>query len=412
MQTTFRAAREGDIPALTDIECRAFRRDGAEARAFKQEELARELADYVVLAEGPRPVACARVQRHWLALGASRVLKADVGHVAVLPEAQGQGLGTALMQQLLPYQREQGFHLSRLGGLMRFYSRFGYEPFLRRYVQIPVRPVDEDLKGYRWGDLLAIPKALGQCTKFYNPSRDAAAVHALRWRCYGQRPGQGALDEAPPAPTTAGVDLKVLEWVYEVDGEVRGYLRGGFGLVHADDTAPSFRLDDLAYDPDCPQAVEALVKTLIWRAMHRAPTVISCRLPYDERLFEALTAAGIAFDVVERREAMDGNMIRVVDLQGLLAAIAPELTRRLAEAGPALWRGQVRFELPGLDGVLDLGGEGEAVVRCSHAQFVKGLFGIAGFAEMPDLGAGLTAVQRGTLGVLFPRTACASGPWG
>jgi hypothetical protein len=220
------------------------------------------------------------------------------------------------------------------------------------------------------------------------------------------------MDEAPPAPTTSGVNLKALEWVYEVDGQVRGYLRGGYGLVTAGDARPSFCLNDFAYDYEHPEAVEALVKTLLWRAMHEAPTVVSCRLPYDEQLFEALTAGGIPFDVVEMRQSLDGNMIRVVDLQGALEAIAPELARRRETAGTALWQGRVRFELPGLAGWLDLGGNEEAVVRCSHTQFVKCLFGIAGFSELPQWGAQLTPEQRLALGLLFPRLACASGAWG
>jgi len=180
--------------------------------------------------------------------------------------------------------------------------------------------------------------------------------------------------------------------------------------LNAGETAPSYRLDDFAYDYDHPEAVEALVKTLMWRAMHNAPTVISCRLPYDEQLFEALTDGGIAFEVVEMRQAVDGNMMQVVDLPGTLEAIRPQLLERATAAG--LWQGRVRFELRGQEGVLELGHSGECEVNCSHANFIKCLFGIVGFSELPHLAAGLTPEQRLTLGVLFPRTACASGAWG
>jgi GNAT superfamily N-acetyltransferase len=433
--TTFRPAVEGDIPALADTECRAFGRDDPGSREYKCLELERELAEYVVLLDDQSPtgvsgvpegrptggsrvpepdlVACARIRRDWLWVGASRVSKGDVGHVAVLPEAQGRGYGTTLMQRVIPHLRDSGFHISRLGGLMKFYTRFGYEPFPRRYVQIPVQPLDYDLKGCRWADLHAIPDAIADNLKYYNPSRHALAVHDLRLRFGRHRSGSPVLDETPPPPTTDGVNLKGLDWVYEVQGKVVGFLRGGHGLVNADDTAPSFRLDDFAYDCEHPEAVEALVKTLMWRAIHEAPTVISCRLPYDERLFNALTAAGIAFDVVEMRQSVDGNMMQVVDLPGTLEAIRPELLRRLENARTPLWRGRVRFQLPGQRGVLELGGQEEAVVRCNHADFIKLLFGIVGFGEeMPHLSAELTAEQRLTLGVLFPRTACASGAWG
>ncbi|MEI6500153.1 MAG: N-acetyltransferase, partial [Armatimonadota bacterium] len=251
MATHFRPAIAADIPALVDIECRAFGRDGAEAREHTRAELLRELADYVVLIDDESPrgaagalqpgiVACARLQRHWLWTGTGKVLKGDVGHVAVIPEAQGRGYGTDLMQRISPHLQANGCHLARLGGLMKFYARFGYEPFLRRYVHIPVQPVDCDLKGCKWGDLHVIPNALADCLRIYNPSKHALAVHELRLRFSRERPGAPVLDETPPAPTTEGVNLKALDWVYEVDGEVRGFLRGGHGLVNAGDATPSY----------------------------------------------------------------------------------------------------------------------------------------------------------------------------
>jgi hypothetical protein len=201
---------------------------------------------------------------------------------------------------------------------------------------------------------------------------------------------------------------------------VQGYLRGALGLVHAGDAAPSYRLDELVFDAGCPEAVEALVKTLMQRAQDRAPTTLSARLPYDETLFAALTAANIAFEVVEMHPAADGNMMRVLNLPETLRAVEAELSDRL-QAWPQLpWEGRVKLVLPDAAATLRVGPEGTRVtpdeasgltITASQAEFLKWLFGIAGFAEFPQARA-LPPAPRLLLGALFPRLPCASGPWG
>src|SRR5204863_9681591 len=127
-----RPATRDDIPTIVDIECRAFQRDSADHRRRVEQHLQHEWSECVLLQESGQIVASAHVARQWLRVGRCAVLKGDVGHVAVPPELQGRGYGTTLMQQLIPFMAANGFHVSRLGGLMKFYARFGYEPFLRR----------------------------------------------------------------------------------------------------------------------------------------------------------------------------------------------------------------------------------------------------------------------------------------
>ncbi len=52
--------------------------------------------------------------------------KSDVGYVAIHPEYQGRGLGHKLMQKNQELLRELNVDIARLGGLTKFYSRFGY----------------------------------------------------------------------------------------------------------------------------------------------------------------------------------------------------------------------------------------------------------------------------------------------
>jgi len=414
---TLRPAAEADIPTLVDIEVRAFNRDDEAHRQQVGQEVHHGLGHYVVLLRGDETVGCARIGRDWLRVGSCQVLKGDVGHVAIRPELHGQGLGTEMMQRVITHMREHGFHLSRLGGLMKFYARFGYEPFIRRYVHIPAPRLDDNMKGEIWRDRLGVPDPNATFVRPYHPTLDHEAVHRLRYRFSARRSGQIVMNPEPSSPGGGEPDPDGLLFVYD-DGEVRGWLQGGLGLVHAGETEPSYRIDDFACDRACPEAVGALVKALIERAQDRAPTTLVCRLPYDEDLFIALNAANLPFEAVEMRTAVDGNMMQVVNLSATLAVVAPELSERLE--GTPTWQGRIRFVLPGQMATLEVSPDAVHVVddasldleiRASQADFIKWLFGIVGFAESSQAAA-LTPAQRQMLSLLFPRCPCASGPWG
>ena len=213
-----------------------------------------------------------------------------------------------------------------------------------------------------------------------------------------------------------------MTFVYEREKRMRGFLKASIGRVHAEDPAPRPMLDELAVDPAYPEACEALLKVLLREIDDAAPTTVSARLPYDEWLFAALTAAGISFDIVEMHQAVDGNMVRVLDLPGLLRAICAELSARLAAAGTCLWQGTMCFETNDADACLSVSDAGvrsipsgrrvDAVLRTDHATLLKWVLGMAGFAEFPHLGKDLPEAARVVLTLLFPRLPCMSGPWG
>jgi len=416
----FRRATEADGEALSEVLCGAF----APADAAARERLIRLATEgwreLVVLADAGKPVAMAHIEPHRLRVGACSILKADVGHVAVRPDLQGQGTGTRLMQEIVAWLPKERFQVSRLGGLMRFYERFGYEPFPRRYVTIPVPARDASLKGKTWTSLLALSRRSAAAVRPYHPAKDHRPVHRLRGAA-AMRPGALVLPtDAGPAPA-AGPDPAKPVYVYERSGEIRGYLRGGLARVHAGDPELRYCLDELAVVPWDAEVVGALVKTLITRAREIAPTEIMARLPYDEQLFDALTAAGIPFHILEMRQALDGNMMQVLDLQGTLRAVAPELTHRAKQAGCCPWEGILELRLPRLGAFLRVAadkvgvapkGPADGVVEMSHAAFLKGLLGLTGLVEAAPAAGPLTGPQQLTLGILFPRLPAASGAWG
>jgi putative acetyltransferase len=419
-QLVFRRAAEAESEATFAILCAAFPATDEAGRERLHRLAFEEWHDLVVLADDSQPVAVAHVEPHRLRVGACSVLKADVGHLAVRPDLQRRGIGTRLMEEIVAWLPQERFQISRLGGWVRFYERFGYEPFPRRYVTLPVPAPEGKAKGKPGSERLSVKTAKSAAVRPYDPAHHFRPVHRLR-AAAALRPGALVLPTNPgPAPTT-GPDPTRLVYVYVRDGSIEGYLRGGLARVHAGDPDLRYCLDELAAVPWDPEAVRALVTTLMERAAEIAPTEIIARLPYDERLFDALSAAALPFNLLETRQPVDGNMMQVVDLYGTLRAIAPELTRRLREAGCCPWQGCLELRLPRLTAALRISPDkvsalpassADARLEMSHAAFIKALFGIQGLAESAAQMATLSGPQQVTLGILFPRLAAASGAWG
>ena len=420
MPPEVRVATQEDVPRVVEIIVGAYGLDDKPEKRKQQVGVVHsEYPHFLVLEDEGRIVSTLRLRPDRLQIGKATIIKGELGHVGTDPELQGRGYATALMNGAIDFMLDNGFHCTRLGGLMHFYSRFGYEPFIRRYVEFPIRP--EGIKGLSWDDMYGMGPELDTCVRPYDPSRDYAGVHALRREFNAGRPGCAAIAEEPGPAPEAGPNPGALEFVYEVNGIVRGYLRGHVGPVASGDP-PSHNIDDLAVSHDHPEAVEALVKTVLREARRDEPVVVTARLPYEEWLFEALTAGNIYFNVVEWRTAVDGNMMRVVDLQALFGELVDELTARLQAAPTPAWEGSIEFLLPGVGGSFNIE-EGrinanpnripDASIDTSHASLLKWIFGVSGFAEHPLYSDESIAVEaRQMLAALFPRTACCSGPWG
>ncbi|NPV48115.1 MAG: GNAT family N-acetyltransferase [Armatimonadetes bacterium] len=420
MSHRIRRAISDDIPTIAEIGYEAFKVYGRpDIREHSQHIAESSWSFFYMMEDEVGPVAQAMVLPHTIQVGKCTILKADVGHVAVRPERQGEGLGSHLMEELMRLLPGEGFHCTRLGGLMKFYRRFGYEPFPRRYVQFEVQPLDAELRGVRWAEKLGLSPELQARVRPYDPHGDHAAVGELLSQYNAGRPGRLVESRGTPAPEGTAPDPLTL--VYEVEGVIRGYLQGNLGPVHAGQP-PTYQVIDFALDYGYPEAGEALLKTFLRQAATVAPTTVTCRLPYEERLFDLLNAATLQFDVLEMRGGFDGNMMQVLDLAGMLQAIAPELSARLQAAGCCPWEGTLGLRIPRHEATLNICADtvtagpavlpGSPVIEITHATVLKWVLGLCGAAEFPHLMEHLAGPQRIVLSILFPRLPAASGVWG
>ncbi len=410
---------ETQVAAFGEVEG-TLRWESARSYCFERTE-----QHIVYVDESDHMAGLVHIHDHPIQVGSCAVRKADVGHVAIRPELQGHGIGTRMMQETVAWLREEGYHLSRLGGRVSFYSRFGYEPFPRRFVQIKLEPL-------RIGGGSALPASEafadpgewpGQ-VRAYDESRDLEDRTRLRWEYDHGRSGALVVErESHPGRHPAPPDPKALRWVYEREGEVLGYLHAVEAPLESTESETVFTIAEFAYAPAFPDAAGALMRMLLSRICDREPARVTSRLPFDEALSEALVAAEVPHERLEMYQAMASNMILVVNLEATLRAIAPELSRRLAGSLVPGWEGALELALPAEHCVLTIAG-GEVRVaeapgghdlrlELTQAQFVKALLGIAGLTEMsPARAASLSPTLRGLLDALFPRLQAGSGPWG
>ncbi|MFW6437446.1 MAG: GNAT family N-acetyltransferase [Armatimonadota bacterium] len=445
MDYQLRVATTDDAPGMLETQVGAFRDEEGTLRWERARSYCFDHTEehVVMVDEGDRVVGLVHIGDHAIQVGTCAVRKADVGHVGVRPELQGQGIGTRMMQKTAGWLREQGYHLSRLGGLTHFYSRFGYEPFPRRFVEIDLQSVRGGGRGIPGSEIYEDPGEWPGRVRPYDPSRDFEDRARLRWEYdHGRSGALVCSPDAEPPRHPAPPDPGGLHWVYEHEGEVLGHLHAVEApLEPGEETV--FTLADFAYAPDFPDAAGALVRKLLSRVCQHGPARVTSRIPFDEAVAEALQLAGVAHRRVEMYQAVASNMILVLDLASTLEAVAAELSRRISDSLVADWSGAIELsfptrgtyriddptqatagdELPGEacrlvvdDGEVsvDAGpGPADLQIELSQAQFVKSLFGIAALGDLPCMrGIDLSPTWRGVIDALFPRLQAGSGPWG
>lgn len=432
MSREFRMGTPDDCQALFELMVDAYAMEGIPERI----EAARGWTSshpeqYLIMEEEGRIVGALHIGDEMIQVGCCAVRKGDVGHVAVPTDLQGLGLGTALMRHAVEHMRREGYHLSRLGGMVHFYTRFGWEPFPRRFVVFELADFQGGAGTITAQQAYPEPTPERGLLRQYDEVRDRHALAEIRYLFHAGRSGAG-LVSAPPGPSHEEVrrafhegnvpDADDLRFVYELDGRPLGFVFAAENVHESRPGREGFAISEFCYDLAHPEAAGLLLRMLLSRIAHRAPLRISSRLPFDEAVAEAIQGAGVGFDLLETRHAVASNQIMVVNLPATLQAITAELTARLADSLVADWSGVIELALPAEtacliieDGRIEVGHADAADLPLvlTQAQFVKALFGVCGAVELPPVRAmQLDATHRALLDALFPRTPTGSGPWG
>jgi hypothetical protein len=272
--------------------------------------------------------------------------------------------------------------VSLLFGIPDFYHRFGYATALvNSVVRIPTRQAE---------------RARARLAARAIAEQDIPLLQAMYEQDCRGRSGPLARQ-----PATWSRMLRGWAWhdapqhcaVYALDGTLRGYAfwRPDRRRCHVDEL--------LAADLE---ALESLLAVLAQEAVARRVEYIHFRVPADHPV--ALLARRLGGTVETRLPYNSDGMLRVLDLQAVLDALAPALGARLASAhGPSAVRLVART--PEGDAAVDIGGPGGETLLCTTTLPVAGQLFMGFRAPAEAAAAGdLTAdpVALPLLQTLFP----------
>ncbi len=417
----FSTATNNDIPEMIEVLTAAFnQQDDDKFRAQQKADITGHLDQWRVARDQGTLVGTLHVHRHELWCGQCRLLKGDVGGVAVNPACQGRGVGSRLMRDAVNWMHGQEYHLSRLGGLCSFYSRFGYHPFLRRYVEFPVpQRVRAGASRIPFTETLTLKLPGTGEVRDLDPERDMEQVWDLEESFSRHRTGAMVFTRPDAPPSAPGTnDLRL---VYADKDQVLGVL---YGREAAEEVSPfeaRLMIGALAYDTNHPEALEALIKQVLRRAAHKKIPRVTARLPFDPIVFRAMDQANIGYARIDYQGATASNMLQIVNLRALLATLAPEFARRLAGSA---WQGAITFDIGKESATLRIVPEAEPEIEPGTSQGAKPckihetdfLRLVLGLESPTGLGIhrrnNLQEQERQLLESLFPVQPTASGAWG
>jgi predicted N-acetyltransferase YhbS len=412
-----RPASAGDVDDVHRILVSAFGHPQGSERWKLRRRQAEEWQNFFVMERDGEPVGAVRIGKDLLRLGESGVLvKGDVGHVSIRLDLQGQGLGTRLMREAVRIMDERGFHISRLGGRMPFYSRFGYVPFPRRSCELSLsassgRTASDDQSS----------ASAEERIRPYDPGRDWEECCRLHDRFHAGCTAT-LVGRQPSVQPAGGADPTRPRWVFADGTGLRAY-------VFARQQEGTLEIDDAAGDPGRLEALAAVLRHVLSEAGSpegRSPGGVDravAGLPFDENVARALIEAGVDVELRELQGACEGNMLLLLSLPRLAEAAAPEWSRRVREAGAATWIGVLELRVGDQAVKLALTPEEVTIAPCLRKPdvqlevparaFLLALLGYRSWDEVACQARGERPPSlTNALRQLFPRQPCAIGPLG
>ena len=406
-----RTATSQDFDEIAQVVISAFAWPKERAKRLRPSmdwDVEGKINQWRALCLGGRIVSALRIDKRPIRIRGCRVLVGALGYVCTHPDYQGQGYASRLMTDSVQYMREQGFDLARLGGLVKFYSRFGW-------VRHPVREVEFQ------ADLIAEDNLPGLHIRDYDFVQDYLKAVELHNRVHAQRTGVRVIEqeEVELHQRNYRANLDDPSLVAERDGRLVGYAWCGKGEDH-------FHIGDLGFDGG-PEICVALIRQIAAKARQLGFERAAGTVPYDPPLVQALEQAGIAFILRERFGGEATNMLRIINGPQLFAKLAPWLSQNLDGSATPLresgalttgrfgcrWEGVIELEFQ-VDRV-KLRIEGDSVSLCPDAEpdltlnltqtgLLRLITGLRSIEEIDRLeGLSLDAGSLLLLGSLFPR---------
>jgi putative acetyltransferase len=420
-----RTAMPKDIEGLLNVSAAAFNqklKKGSKKWNEEKERLSKDLKQWRIMLDNGKITGGVHVKKDWLRIGKAKILKGDVGGVCILPELQGKGLGTLILRDTLEWMKKSNYDLSRLGGLCKYYSRFGYKRFPRRYYEFNVGTLARaGASRVVEGEILLDSKLLNNIRPF-DPAEDHEASLKLSEKFNRLYNGSRILTAVEKKPSAPSRKKNPLDLVYEENGRIIGHIYCSESEEEISDFEARIRIYLHGYEKKKPYVIQALLAYINNYALKKEIKRMTVRMPFDSDIIQALAELPFRFKTIETYNGISGNMLQIVNLTSLLSRIRPELQQRLDVSAKFSWSGVLQLKIEKDSAMLRVekgkisvvtAGKVDAVISITEVQLLSMVLGIMSFSEL-DISQNehIPTEIKIILNSLFPRKLTSSVNWG
>jgi predicted N-acetyltransferase YhbS len=317
MPHLIRAARPTDMPAVYDLlsVCFPDARPNVFQRQTERDSTYRRRHSRVVEVDGAVAGYLRIFDRQMWVRGA-RLRAAGIGSVAVNPDYRRRGLAYALLRDTIALLQRDGYHVSFLGSELApaFYERLGW-----RVVRQPSHSAPT-------AEAARLPFEMPACL----PDRQGVTIRPFV-------PAVARIHDDATRGRTGAVARSLRYWTDHmswVDDDAGGFLVAvdaeGDLCAFVRSRSERWASTLIVLDAHCREGAEACMPPLLGAlgryAVSQGLKGIQASLPEGHPLGEAFTALPSAGMTTEVRYPF---MMRVVDLPGLLRALAPQISQHL-----------------------------------------------------------------------------------
>jgi len=416
-----RQAENKDVGDIVKVLSGAFNRadwkEGGENYKKQLDKVSSSIDEWRVLVKDGKIVGTLEILKHRLRIGRAVIIKGDVGKVSILPEYQSKGYGTKMMEDAVLWMKKEGYDLSRLGGLVKFYSRFGYIRFPRRYIEIRVGTKARAGASIVEEGEIPIDEMLLSKIRLFDPDKDFTSYVELVERFESQY--NGSLVREKPL-TTKDTEAGALFFVFVEDGKVVGYFSGFRFDREFTEAEGMLTIYNIGYERERPYVLKALVSYINNLGYKEGIKRITIRLPFDPEIIHTISEVPVRFQVIETYGGKDSNMIQIINIKSLFERLIPELEERL-KSSLSSFKGilEITIEKDRVEIEIDKsrirvieGKKPDIRIEIKEFYLIQLVLGLLSFSEVEgllDKEEELKVEEREILRTLFPKKLVFSG---
>lgn len=262
-----------------------------------------------IRSENGKLIGALRNDYRWIKIGKGKVFVSDIGYVSIKPEFQGKGYGTYLMEENMKCLKDKGVHIARLGGLVKFYEKFGFSRIPSFWYAFPLEEIKAGNKRIPITDVLKIEQA-GIKIREFDKFQDFGCYKEITETDGKVRKVIDDNQEKFIIERKYEPELK--RYIFEYKNTPVGFL---------------FSYNNVIYDYGFKNG-EEFVNLLKWFLYEKyneqyKESRIS-HLFYDDILERKLIDGNVTFEKVERNSSISSDMICIVSFNSIIRFLMPE----------------------------------------------------------------------------------------